>query len=83
MIDIPTALDPVNVTPSTSGWCTSAEPTSAPPVRMLITPRGTPASTNARYTRCPVYEPISDGLAITVLPATSAAPAGPPIKAFG
>ena len=48
MIDIPTALEPVNVTPSTPEWCTSAEPTSPPPVTMLTTPRGTPASTSAR-----------------------------------
>ena len=80
---MPTALDPVNVTPSTPGWWTSAEPTPPPPVTMLTTPRGTPASTSARYTRCPLSEPIFDGLATTVLPATSAAPAGPPISAEG
>jgi hypothetical protein len=82
-IDIPTALDPVNVMPSTPPWLTSAEPTSAPPLTMLTTPRGTPASTNARYTRWPDNDPISDGLMMHVLPATSAAPAGPAVSADG
>ena len=48
MIDMPTLLDPVNVRPSTPGWCTSADPTSPPPVTRLTTPRGTPASVSAR-----------------------------------
>ena len=39
MIDMPTALDPVNVTPSTPGCRTSAAPVSAPPVSRLTAPR--------------------------------------------
>ena len=80
MIDIPTTLDPVNVMPSTPPWLTSAEPTSAPPLTMFTTPRGTPASTSTWYTRWPDNEPISDGLMMHVLPVTSATPAGPAVK---
>ena len=51
MIAMPTALDPVNVTPSTPGCRTRAAPVSAPPVTRFTTPGGTPAATRASYTR--------------------------------
>ena len=84
MIDIPTPLEPVNVSPPSRLSPTSAAPAWSPaPVTRLTTPGGTPPSTNASYIRCPHNEPISDGLMTTVLPATSAAPAGPATSAAG
>ena len=43
-ISLPTSVEPVNATLSTSGWPDSAAPASPKPVTMLTTPSGRPAS---------------------------------------
>ena len=80
---MPTAYEPVKVSPSTPGWRTTAAPTSSPPGRYWNAPAGTPASIRHSYSLAPVKEPCGDGLNSTVLPATSAAPEGPAASAIG
>ncbi len=70
--------------PSTSLLSTSAAPTVLPgPVNTWNAPFGTPASRRHSYSLSAVKKPWCDGFSTTVLPATSAPPAGPPASAIG
>ena len=69
----PTAVDPVNVTTSTSRCPASAVPTSEPaPVTTLNTPSGSPASLASRASVSVVNGVSSHGLITTVQPAANA-----------
>src|SRR5882757_2026816 len=68
----PTSVEPVKETFLTSGWETSAAPTSPSPVRTLTTPGGTPASSQIAATRSIVIGVCSAGFTTTVQPAASA-----------
>ena len=69
----PTAVEPVNVTRSTSRCPASAVPTSAPaPVTTLSTPSGRPASLASRARVSVVSGVISAGLITTEQPAANA-----------
>jgi hypothetical protein len=75
MISRPVAVDPVNAMRSTSMWAASAAPASAPrPVTTLITPGGTPASTNSSAVRSVVSEASSAVLITPVQPVASTPP---------
>src|SRR5574337_6005 len=67
MIALPVAVDPVNMILSTSGWDTSAAPTSPPPHTTVSAPSGrTSLSTDTiARTHSGVY---SDGFTTTVFP---------------
>src|SRR4029453_11842485 len=70
---LPTAVDPVKDSMSTSGCVTSTSPTTGPvPTRMLTTPAGTPAATRISPSITVVPEVTSAGLTTAVQPAASA-----------
>ena len=71
-ISLPTAVEPVKATLSTSGCLTSARPISPGPVMMLTTPGGRSAwrQTSANSSADSGVEDA--GLSTTVLPAASA-----------
>jgi hypothetical protein len=72
-ISLPTSVEPVNATLSTSGCAASAAPAVSPnPVRMLTTPGGNPASTISSARRSAVIGVCSAALSTTVQPAASA-----------
>ena len=72
LTSLPTAVDPVNETTATRGCVVSASPTAGPPVSILTTPGGTPASSST-FTKCKADSGVSsDGFNTTVLPHTSA-----------
>ena len=74
-ISLPTSVDPVNATLSTSWWEASAAPAVSPnPGTTLITPSGRPASAISPASRSAVSGVCSAGLRITVLPVASAGP---------
>src|SRR3569623_1863523 len=73
MMPRPTPGEPVNVTLSTSGWLTSASPTTRPePATMLSTPAGTTASRASSAIRSAESEVSSTGFITTVQPQASA-----------
>jgi hypothetical protein len=83
-ISSPTARDPVKAMMWTSGWFTSAGPTSSPiPGRKLTTPGGKPASSNTSISLAAITGDCSAGFITTVLPATSAAVVMPQRMAIG
>ena len=69
---LPTAVEPVNATLSTSGCSTSAAPVSPAPVTMLTTPGGRSACCTISANSSAVSGVVSAGLSTTVLPAASA-----------
>ena len=70
---LPTAVEPVNDTMSTSGCATRWAPASGPlPVTTLSTPAGRPASAASSASRSDVTGVSSDGLSTMVLPAAMA-----------
>src|SRR5512140_3521463 len=81
---MPTSNEPVNVAPSTSLLSTSACPNVDPgPVTKFTTPSGKPASRrHSTYSRT-IHAVSVAGLMTTQLPATRAAPVGPPVSASG
>jgi hypothetical protein len=68
----PTAVDPVKDTTATSLCVVKSSPICGPPVTMLTTPAGTPASSSTRTKFTADSGVNSDGLKTTVLPHTSA-----------
>ena len=74
-ISLPTSVDPVKATLSTSWWAASAAPAVSPnPVTTFTTPSGTPASAISSASRSAVSGVCSAGLRTTQLPAASAGP---------
>ena len=71
-IFLPTSVEPVKATLSTSAWSTSAAPASPKPGSTLTTPAGTPASSSSSPSRSAVSGVCSAGLRTTVLPAVIA-----------
>ncbi len=83
-ICMPTSCEPVNVMPAACGAATSAAPTMPPaPLTRFSTPSGRPASRSASISSQPDSAVLLATLNTTVLPATSAAPIGPPASAKG
>ena len=81
---MPTSFEPVKTMPSMPALSTSSWPTTLPlPVTKLKTPAGKPASAVASYSFRPRNGVSVAGLNTTVLPATSAPPAGPAASASG
>ena len=75
MIFLPVAVSPVTETMATSGWATSAAPTSPPgPVSTFSTPGGRPTASAARPTSSVESGVHVAGLMTTVLPAARAGP---------
>ena len=70
-IALPTSVEPVNATLSTSA-STSAAPVRPSPVTMLTTPGGSSAWRTTSQKRSAVSGVVSAGLRTTVLPAASA-----------
>ena len=74
-ISLPTSVDPVNATLSTSICMARAAPAVSPkPDTTLTTPSGTPASAMSSASRSAVSGVCSAGLSTTVQPAASAGP---------
>jgi hypothetical protein len=72
-INLPTSVDPVNATLSTSGCAASAAPAVSPkPVRILTTPSGTPASVINSASRNAVNGGCSAAFSTIVQPAANA-----------
>ena len=71
------------MSPSIRGSATSAWPTSSPPTTTCSASDGMPPSSRQRTMASVVKTPCGVGLTTTVLPAASAAPAGPPESAIG
>ena len=71
-IALPTSVEPVKATLSTSGCSTSARPVSPAPVTMLTTPGGRSACWQISANSSAVSGVVSAGLSTTVLPAASA-----------
>ena len=71
-IALPTSVEPVNATLSTSGWPTMARPVSPAPVTMLTTPGGRSACWQISANSNAVSDVVSAGLSTTVLPHASA-----------
>jgi len=71
-IALPTSVDPVNATLSTSGWETSAWPVTPAPVTMLTTPGGRSACWQISAKSRAVNGVVSAGFSTTVLPHASA-----------
>src|ERR1044072_8661934 len=68
----PTVVEPVKDTTFTASCVQRTSPTSGPPVTMLTTPAGTPASSST-LTKLMAESGVSDeGLKTTVLPQTRA-----------
>ena len=73
-ISLPTSVEPVNATLSTSSCAASAAPASPKPVTMLTTPSGSPASCSSSPRRSADSGVCSAGLSTTVQPQASAGP---------
>ena len=73
-IFLPTSVEPVKATLSTSGWPEMAAPASPNPVMMFTTPSGTPASAQISPRISAVSGVCSAGLRTSVLPVASAGP---------
>ena len=71
-IDLPTSVEPVNATLSTSPCSTTARPVSPAPVTMLTTPGGRSACWQISANSSAVSGVVSAGLRTTVLPVASA-----------
>ena len=71
-ITLPTSVEPVKATLSTSGWSTSAWPVPPAPVTMLTTPGGRSACWQISAKSSAVSGVVSAGLSTTVLPQASA-----------
>ncbi len=69
---LPTSVEPVNATLSTSWWATSACPVPPAPVMMLTTPGGRSACWQISAKSSAVSGVVSAGLSTTVLPQASA-----------
>ena len=67
-IALPTSVEPVNATLSTSGCSTSAAPVEPSPVTMLTTPGGSSAWRQTSAKSSAVSGVVSAGLSTTVLP---------------
>ena len=79
-----TSVEPVNITPATSGCATRAAPTVSPaPGTSCSASRGTPASCSRATMAAAVSGVCSAGLASTVLPAARAAATCPQKMASG
>ena len=71
----PVSVEPVKPTLATSGWVTSAVPTSAPVPRTVFTTfAGTPASCRISMTAVDVNGVVSAGFTTMVFPVTRAGP---------
>jgi hypothetical protein len=73
LIDRATSTEPVKATPATLGSATRAAPSSPAPSTFWNTAGGTPAARSRRAISDATSGVCSAGLAITALPATSAA----------
>src|SRR6266540_115001 len=71
-IDLPTSVEPVKATLSTSAWDMAAAPVWPAPVTMLTTPGGSSACSSTWPSSSAVSGVVSAGLSTTVLPAASA-----------
>ena len=71
-IALPTSVEPVNATLSTSGWATIAWPVPPAPVTMLTTPGGRSACWQISANSSAVSGVVSAGFSTTVLPQASA-----------
>src|ERR1041385_7401074 len=71
-IALPTSVEPVNATLSTSSCVTSAAPVRPSPVTMLTTPGGNSAWRTTSQKSSAVSGVVSAGLSTTVFPAASA-----------
>ncbi len=71
-ISLPTSVEPVNASLSTSSWSTRAAPVSPSPVTTLTTPGGMPASSASSPRRSALSGVCSAGLRTVVQPAASA-----------
>ena len=71
-IALPTSVEPVKATLSTSGCETSAAPVDPSPVTMLTTPAGSSAWRRTSQNSSAVSGVVSAGLSTTVFPAASA-----------
>ena len=81
---MPTSCEPVKVAPASAGARISASPTTLPaPLTRLTTPAGRPAAWKTSISSRPLHAVSLAVLKTTVLPATSAAPIGPPASAKG
>ncbi len=74
MIAAPTASEPVKLTMSTRGSVVSTWPTSGPPLTMLSTPGGRPASSAASPNSSAENGVKADGFSTRVLPASRMGP---------
>ena len=72
MTILPTSVEPVKATLSTSGWAASAAPGTPSPVTMLSTPGGKPASMTSSPSRSALSGVCSAGFSTMVQPAASA-----------
>ncbi len=74
-INLPTSVDPVKVTMSTSPCSASGWPTLSPkPGKTFSTPSGRPASLASAASRNALSDDCSAGFRMTELPASSAGP---------
>ncbi len=71
-IALPTPVEPVKATLSTSGWPTRVSPVAPAPVMMLTTPGGRSACWQISANSRAVSGVVSAGLSTTVLPQASA-----------
>ena len=71
-ISLPTPVEPVNATLSTSPWFTIAPPVAPAPLTMFTTPGGRSASWMISASFIAVSGVVSAGLRTTVLPPASA-----------
>jgi hypothetical protein len=79
----PTGPEPVKAMVCTSGWRTSAAPTSPSPGSSAIAPAGTPPARSAWTSIAPQPGVCSAGLRTAVLPVARAAAAMPSGMAIG
>ncbi len=77
LISRATSVEPVKATPATAGCWTSAAPTRPSPTASCSASCGTPAAWNSRTASAAIRGVCSAGLAMTALPATSAADTWP------
>ena len=74
-MSLPTSVEPVNATLSTSSWAARAAPAVSPnPVTTFTTPSGMPASAMISASRSAVSGVCSAGLRMTQLPVVRAGP---------
>src|ERR671935_1088190 len=72
-IDWKTGVEPVKCTPARSGLASAGSPIAEPePYTRLITPGGSPASSNSFMRKCAEYAAVEAGFQRTVFPISAA-----------